>query len=452
MILKRNKWIYYVLIYLALFSYHLVISKYKGDDFYFSSASVNHHLIPWLNERYHTWSGRLFPDAMAFILLGNWLWVWRIINPIFIIVLAYGLVRIWKKRVGVVDLLSSLVILGYFRESVLSSGFFWITGSMNYLWPVTLGLLAMIPYADFLFRDVSLSNKYLYILSIISGFLASIGNEQAALCMSCFAILFHFEVIRQKRSQEKILILQTVMIIAGTCILLFAPGSQIRWVKEVAYWFPGFDRLSLKDHLYLGTIWGFQKLFFDMKNLVLLLSAFAIVLSRKDQKMRKSIVFKLFTFLFLVILLLHVNSLGLGQLYGFTEIKNFRFTSALISSVLLQKHFILALFPYVFWSIYSCILVYLIIKNSRNRLFGLFTFLATLATLVVMFFSPTIYASGSRVLTVGSVLLALVLIGRIVENKLITSIFPLCILGCYPLINLLHILYMWHVNGFTPFL
>lgn len=452
MVFTRVKWFYYILLYVMLYAYHFSVSKYPGDDFFYAKASKSNHIVPWLINRYHTWSGRIFPDAMEFTFLRNWVWLWHLINPLFILLLAYGIVRIWKREVGLLELLASLAILGYLKDNVLSSGFFWITGSMNYLWPITLGVWAMIPYADLVFRKDRVENNLLLILTLIFGFLASIGNEQAALCMSCFAVLAHLELIRQKRGQDKRLVLITFAIIAGTCILLFAPGNQVRWVKEVAYWYPGFGQLTIKDHFYLGTIWGFGKLFVDMRNLVLLLSIFAIILALKDKNTRSNKIFQLFTILFAIILWFHINGLGLGQLYGFNEIKNFRFTSTLFSLAFLQKNFIISIFPYSFWTIYSFMLVYLLVKSSKQRLFVLVNFLAAAATLMVMFFSPTIYASGNRVLAVGSTLLAIVLVGKIVENKLINSIFLICILSCFPIINLLQMLYKWHTAGFNPFL
>lgn len=452
MVFKRVKWFCYFLLYLMLYACHFIVSKYPGDDFFYAKASKSNHIVPWLIDRYHRWSGRIFPDAMEFIFLRNWVWLWHLLNPLFILLLAYGIVRIWKREVRFIELLASLAILGYLKDNVLSSGFFWITGSMNYLWPITLGVWAMVPYADLVFRKANAANNFVLFRTLILGFLASIGNEQAALCMSCFAVLTHLELIREKRDQDKRLCIVTLVIMAGTCILLFAPGNHVRWVKEVAYWYPGFGQLTLKDHFYLGTIWGFGKLFVDMRNLVLLLSILAIILSLKDKDTRNNKVFQLFTVLFTIIVLFHINDLGLGQLYGFNEIKNFRFSSTLLSSGLLQKHFIISIFPYSFWMIYSFMLVYLLVKSSNQRLFVFFIFLAVVATLMVMFFSPTIYASGNRVLTVGSVLLAIVLIGKIVENKLMGSYFLLCILSCYPIINLLQMLYKWHTGGFNPFL
>jgi hypothetical protein len=428
------------------------VSKYPGDDIIYSKATQNYNLVQWLIKRYYEWSGRLFPDAMSLILLENKVWLWRIINSLLITALAYGLVRIWKKKVCLIEFLLALSILGYFKENILSAGVFWITGSMNYLWPITLGLIAMLPYADKVFRNEEILNKWNFLLFLIIGFLASVGNEQVALCMTCFGFLSHIELFRQKKSQDKKLIFLTIIIVIGTSILLLAPGNNIRYIKEAAFWYPGFENLTIKDHFYIGTIWGFEKLFIDMKYLILLVSVITVIPYFKEQYLRKNIIFNVFFFILCMIFIFHITGFGLGSLYNFEVIKNFNFSSTLFSLSVFNRQFLFAIFPYLFWFVYSIMLIYLLLKNTKRKKFIIFCILAVTSTLVLMFFSPTIYGSGNRVLIVGSVILGIIIIGKIIEERLISTCFYFYIFGAFPIINLFNMLFKWLSNGFTPFL
>jgi hypothetical protein len=451
MINKKNLW-YFPLLYIFLYLYHLIVLKYQGDDYIFSKVPREMTIIEWLSSRYLEWSSRIFPDAMAYLILEQRVWLWRVLNPLLLIVLSFAIVRIWKKNISMFEGLIALVIIGYFAQNVLSSGVFWITGSLNYLWPITFGMLAMVPYADKVFRNSPLNNRFYFITALILGFLASIGNEQVSLCISCFALLAHMTLFLKKQKQDKKLILITLFLTIGTCLTLLAPGNKVRFIQEAAYWFPGFEELTLKDHLYIGVIWLFTKIFFDMKYLLLLVSAITVISYFQCKKQSKEIVFKLFTLLFVIVLLSNITGMGIELLYNFSEIKNHDFSANLLSVFSIKTSFLLAIFPYIFWTIYCGMLGYLMIQNTKYKFFVTISILAFISTLVVMFFSPTIYGSGNRVLMVGSVILGLLITGKILENNLIQNRFHLCLLASLPVINLSSMYYKWLQNGFTPFL
>ncbi|MEH7414521.1 DUF6056 family protein, partial [Neobacillus drentensis] len=451
MILKKYKWFILLIVYFLIYLFHFVVKKFPGDDLLFSKATQNSTLMHWLFNRYFHWSARIFSDTMVYFFLAHRVWLWRLINPIFLLVLCYSVVRIWRKKVTLLEILIVLAILGYFAQNILSSGVFWITGSMYYLWPITLGLIAMIPYADKVFRDFELQNKYMFLLYFVSGFFASIGNEQVSLCLSCFAILTHIALVFQKKEQDKKLLLMTGFMIIGTLIMILSPGNKVRTVAETAYWFPTFGELSLKDHFYIGTIWGYKKIFSDMKYILYLLSVITLITYFKNDKLKQNIIFRLFTCIFVIVLILQLEGIAQGLLHNFEEIRKFHFSETLLSFHL-TKAFLKAIFPYLFWTLYSFMFIYLLLQNTKFKTFTLFGVLAVIGTLVVMFFSPTIYGSGNRVLTVGSVILTVIIMGKITENRLINNLFYLGMIWCFPLFNLLYMMYRWLIHGFTPFL
>jgi hypothetical protein len=452
MTIKKKNLIAYSFLFFTLYFYHLVVTIAPGDDVIFSKASDQYSLLEWLSHRYNEWSGRLFPDTMVYILLDEWVWIWYFINPLMMFLLSYGMIRIFKKDVQLHEHILSLLIFGYFAQNVLSAGFFWITGSMNYSWPIALGLYSMIPFADKVFRKDAEIKHWKFVLYLLSGVLASIGNEQTALCISCFALLslFYLKIKREKTNRK--LILLSLLLIICTCVQLFAPGNEVRYVKNTEFWYPGFDQLTLKDHFYIGTIWAYEKLFRDMKYILLLLSTVIVFSQYKKEKTDQSRIFILFTLQFISVIGFHIAGEKLNFLYDFTAIKNYSITEGLLTIWKMPAGFVYALFPYLFWTLYSLLLAYLLFHNAKHKYFVLYALLATIATLIVMFFSPTIYGSGNRVLSAPSVILGILTINVMLENQSTNRIVTLLLIGCFSIVNLTSMFLKWHLNGFNPFL
>lgn len=439
----KNKSIYnYLVVFVLLYLYHLKMSLTDGDDMYFSTVSIPY--FEWIKLRYTTWSGRLFSETLAFTILGN-IQLWKILNPLFIMVAAYGLVRLLSRKVEFKPFLVSLLILGYFSKNVISSAFFWSTGSIFYLWPIALSLVAMIPYSDYI-KEQCIFKWWQFSMIALLAFLTSMSNEQIALCMSAFAVLTHISLLIKHKKQDVKLLFLTCLILVGTIILLKAPGNHSRWVAEVKTWYPGFDKLSLKEHLYIGIIWVFEKIFIDMKYLLTLFSVLICLIYHKNAK--ENHWYKAF----LILLLISFSNIILGfhtdSFYDFTLIQRYPISSTLLQ-LSFSLGFIKALFPYVFWLVYAAILFYLIMKQSTNKWFVFLCLAASISTLIIMFFSPTIYASGNRVVAVCSVLWALVCLKLIKDFGLFRENLHIGVLSVFPILSFLQLIIWWFQNGYS---
>lgn len=432
-----------LIVFLLFYLMHLKITLVPGsDDTWFTDASENAPFLEWIINRYMTWSGRLFPDTMLYLLLDEYLWFWRILNSIFFMILAYGLVRLIKKDVNRTEFFLALIVVGYVSEAVLKSGLFWITGTMNYLWPIALGVVAMIPFANKIIQnEIELSNKN-FLIYIISGMIASISNEQVALCMSTFSIISLIVNYMKNKQIDKRLLFLTSVILIGTCILIFAPGNALRWQSEVERWFPGFDQFSLKTKMHIGIIWLYEQLFVVMRNIILLLSFTVFILFYKEKDLSiNSNIFYVFSALLFVVLASVI--LNMNVFYHFELINSYSISQNLFHPWKIDIGFLIALFPYLFWTLFIICLTILILKKSSNPFFIFLCLAAAIVTLVVMFFSPTIYASVERPLVISSVLISFVIIRLMIENDFLKNKLHIIILSGFPLLNLLHILKNW---------
>ncbi|WP_462410948.1 DUF6056 family protein [Neobacillus sp. Marseille-QA0830] len=260
-------------VYIALYLIQLKISLVNGsDDTWFANASETAPYFEWIRMRYTTWSGRLFPDTMLYVLLDEYLWIWRLLNPLFLLLLSIGIIRVTKKEVTKVDVMIGIVVLGYISNNILNAGIFWITGSMNYLWPIALGITAMIPFMSKVFEWEHSFSGIIWIMFYLFGIITTISNEQVALSMSAFSIISLGILYFRNKTIDIKFILLTLLILTGTSILIFAPGNHLRWESEVESWFPGYDELTLKSKIHLGIIWLYKQLFTEMRNILILLS------------------------------------------------------------------------------------------------------------------------------------------------------------------------------------
>ncbi|MEH7356557.1 DUF6056 family protein, partial [Neobacillus drentensis] len=439
-------------LYLFLYGIMLTVSPFQGDDLFYSTASQNYNIFEWIKIRYFEWSGRLFPDILSYYLLDGRVWIWRLLNPLSILLLAYSILRIIKSEVSTKGIIISILTLGYIHQGILSSGFIWITGSLNYLWPIAFGLFAMIPYSDKVFRNKNVTERIPFLLFLLFGFLASISNEQVALCITCFTIISHLYLYFQHKDQEPKLFISTGLITIGTLILLFAPGNEVRLESEINSWYPEFRELSFFNHLYVGTVWFFDKMFNEMRILVFTLAVITIAGYLMNRNDRKLWLFKLFALLFAIVLAAILLGNEMNIFFNFSKITTINITANLAYIWQAKYSIIIALIPYIFWAAFSLLLIILVCKKSENRLFILLCFLALIASISVMFFSPTIYASGRRVLTVGSVLFSLIIVHFLINHKMLDNKLHFWGYSILPIINLLSMLSKWLSWGFRPFL
>jgi len=440
---KKVNLLFLLFVFSLLYLFHLKLTLIgDSDDAWFADASNQAPFFDWIKNRYLTWSGRLFPDSMLYLLLDEYLWIWRILNPLFIILLVYGIVRLVKKEVTQAEYIFVLVILGYMSEGILKYGLFWITGTMNYLWPIALGVTAMIPFADRVFkRDTEISVKKLLIF-VICGLVASISNEQVALCMSTFSIISLGTIYLKQKTIDYRLLVFSSLIVIGTCVLIFAPGNELRWQVELR-WFPGFGEFTIKDKFYVGFIWLYNQLFVEMRTLILLFAATVMfILFRENSNQYNRFILNIFSIVFCFIIA--AVFLDISIFTNFDLIKSYRFSQNILRPWLSEIHFFRALFPYVIWTSFSLLLIYLSILISKHRVFVFFCWAAAIVTMMITFFSPTIYSSTPRTLVVASVLLSSLIVRLAIEHDLLKNRIIIVCLSCLPILNLVKILLGWN--------
>jgi hypothetical protein len=374
-ILKHENSAVFLLTYAFLLAMHIFIKPSDGDDAFFINAARNNTYVEFIVNYYLTWSGRIVPNSFAYLLFDNYFWLWKIINPLFIMLCSFSGLRVLNKKVTTIDFIMFLSFILCLNIEILQYAIFWATGSLFYLWPVATALFIMIPFADAIFKD-TYNFKY-YGIYIIFTVISSTSNEQVSLCLIGFSIIFYVAMFLKKKSISYKHVIITVIMLICSFILFIAKGNSIRFYKEIEHWYPDFHSLTFYEHFLVGFRWTFDVLFNVMSILIVFLGILILYCYYSKYK-KLSFSFCMLTTMCLFSIASMLISQYVGSiLFTFKEYTN-----------------IISIVPYLFWIVTLFLIILMLVK--LNKPVYILLIFAGICSIVVMCFSPTIYASGLR--------------------------------------------------------
>ena len=421
---RMLKILFVILIGLALLFFQKKINiTTNPDDIAWQQSIQQKSYAEWITQRYTTWSSRVGAETAAYFLVTQNLVIWKTLNVLMIFLLAYSVTRTLKKKVTIEDFVFVLLTLGFIGWRILTSSSFCFNGSLNYLWPLAMGIFALIPLADSYFHSEHSHRFYMWVLYALSATFAILSNEQLAFVLLGLYGLYVVNNIFKKKKVAKGTILFLLLIVALVAVLVLSPGNHLRYQSEILKWYPDFNKISLGTHLIRDLSWFYGSFFSEMRTLVLLLGFTVYYIYLKKIKKRS-----------------HLFEGLLGLYLGFM-ILSLMFYWDTISGIIAYPTLLIVLLI-VFWTLFFLMLLFFLSKlNDHGRLYGVIL-MTGLASMLLLWASPTIFASGHRVLLICSVFLV-ILINKLrldndikVNKILIYYLIP-------PLINLTVILFSW---------
>lgn len=429
------------------------ISYSDGDDAYFYSMAHSMPFFPYLKMRYIGWEGRMTSEAMTYIAFYFGKTFWQFANAAMLTLLPAGLVHILKKMArGLTErksfflsLAVCLTILSLGIE-VIGYGAFWITGSTFYLWSIVAGIWAAMPFVELVYgksewavwkngmpvkRVKTASGQAvpkkgsvptrMFLYAIPCGFIAAMGQEQIAAVVIAFGILALVYDFRRERRIAWLPFLEIVIMIAALFVLFISPGTGARSQAEVTQWMPQYATMSLGNHIFITVQWILSSFANEGKMLFCLIWLLgAWILWKENKGNRVSGMLIGISVLFALVALLpyvgiHVFSeMGMG-VTDITQCVNQVATPASLSG---QNW--LALVWWLMAVVFTIVLLWRLEERLRDKAVVCLMVLAACASEAIMFFSPTMYASGARVYFMSQILLWLV-IGRL-SGKLLKRV------------------------------
>ena len=397
--MNRSK-IKYIVGYVVLYMTFLFLSCYTvsyADDLVFKAGIERYgSFMGWVNFFSHNWGGRVVPQGILVLLLQLPDIVFHFFDAFAWVLLLFYFRKIFDhEQIFSLRVVYSLVIILIFSLipfSVLSGAVFWKCANVLYLWGSAAVLVAVYPV------NVGIQGNtpktYDYIFAVIAIIYASSFEQAGALMCGVFLLLIAYALYSRIRLKWQDFVL-VLFAIAATFFFCLLPGNEVRSYAETLGQLPKYDMYSFTDKILWGLFYTISNVENDAMFVVLFLAGTVAYIMHKNRRRTDLLRLGAYVVLgyFVLCTLNHIgiactgNTYFIAELFKLVPVDTVTFgvdVKLIIRSVI---HFL----AYVYLG--SSILV---IDPKKLEIIGFTFFFGSLATMCVMGFSPTIYASGAR--------------------------------------------------------
>lgn len=276
-------WLPFVLLGCIYFIFHLFISPNTGDDIYYLNifSAAGFDPVSFSIARYLTWSSRTLIEGamMAAILMPPIFW--KLIDTLLIVVIAVFLSKLLlreeNRRQGNVVIAALMLMLPFYIMN--SAG--WIATTLNYLWPLALGLIALYPLRRI--ADGERLRGYEYVIYTACLLFAANQEQMCAVLLVVYAVCAILMIAKKKCNVY--VIVQFALCVLSLVFILACPGNEDREAAEATKWYPDFLALTLPEKIKLGLLAGFKDLFLMqyLPVLAFVLVLFLLVLQKRTE-------------------------------------------------------------------------------------------------------------------------------------------------------------------------
>lgn len=399
-----------ILFFIAALIIHIFLPLNWSDDAVFLKKTADKDIFTFLNG-----SARPLTDGLTYIFSRNQ-WLWRILNPCIITTL---LCTICKTTSADINNKSTrlIALTAVFPTMILVDAGF-VATTLNYLWPVTFGILNLIPLTDSL-NNKKTSKLLLFVLIPLLAYTTNM-QQMCAVLLAVFAVSNIYFIC--KRNFKPYILLQFIITLSGTVssLLLNFTGDNSRIIRETERYFPTFNQLNIFEKTELGFSSTFYCMTMEIRQAFAGFIIFAIFLSVMIFKNKKSLFSRtvsLIPILFSVILgvysiIPNINCSVIELLSG--GFLHYRMNKAVYSFEIV---------PDIVFLIITAILIYsicILIENKVCKITAILIFMLGLGSRMIMGFSPTVWASGYRtycIMFISFIYIALIIISNKPEKE-----------------------------------
>ena len=399
--------LFVVMIIIHLFTYS------NSDDSFFRIQLDKYNLFDYLVMRYNTWSSRFVIEILFVTVTRIPLWIWMIIDSLIFTSIGVLISKLFNdKNNKSLNWLLVLLILIYPFNDMASSGYMCTT--IAYVWPTACLLYIMNILKKIINNDKVKVIEYIFMYLLST--LVLCFEQPLCLLFGFTCVILGYLIFSKKFSFKKdvhllIMLLLTIImfIIEFTC-----PGNTARYNAEIINWFPEYSEYGLFSKLYLGIVPTFEILI--RNKIVILLFSVALTFAVFNKTSNK------------LFRLLAIMQSGFFLVFGifnkvlisiYPSIERF-FTLIELRTVFREEdRNFLNLSPLIIILLLVVILSILIIVVFRKKLLPLIIFGASLASRLMMGFSPTIFGSAERTaffMYIGIIILTFMLLKFIYDN------------------------------------
>lgn len=419
----------------AFFCIFCFIHYSDGDDAFFAEVTSTRSYFEYLKYRYETWTGRMGGESLVYLVfrLGG-IWFWRIVNSLMVVALPLLLLNLSAITRGfclfnccckgnpsqnhlcnweIIRLLL-VVFSGYLLMDVMTFGHsaVWVNGSIFYTWCIVCGLLSVLPAVKYFYG--LRFEKWEFAYAIPLGVVAAMSIEQIGAVLFAFVVAVLFGGLLQKKKLNAWLLLQAIAILASMLVLFLAPGNDLRTAISYEEWVPPeFIRLSVGEHLFLTYQWLISSFANEGRLFFLCIWFLGSLLLLQDKNASKRLIWIVPAVIFSVVALLPFVTVCVLSNVGLAYIDPAVKLEVLPSWEAMSFANVAALATWTLATVFTIPFLWKVSKSSMVLL----VFAAAIASECVMYFSPTIYASGERVYYMTSLLFIFIMIQFLLKLK-----------------------------------
>ncbi|TCL05719.1 DUF6056 family protein [Sodalis ligni] len=386
---KRLSYFFLVVFILSFTYLNLRGISHYSDDLVFSVEAHTPDKLQWLINRYNGWSSR---TAIEFALLSviNHKMAWAVCNAFFMAIMLCSLSYITaknKKEIIIGGCIFLLILLITIKKGFIKDGMLWMTGSINYLWPLSLS------FAGFSLLKYCCSTRHSTICSLaipIFFFLSSFSEQLVVInliLLTAIALIF----LRNVRRVALLSLAATSLVFA---YIILSPGNANRYLLEIPRWYPDFVNFNIIDKVVLGINLSFDQMF-SVQPLALIIIYSSLAFLNENKKMKL-----LALLIFIATICLLLLQLKAFSFVHFNTI--YKFNSSNISGFFaLSRVAIVLLFATL-----TTVMIYFSTKERKEAALISIVYISSYAGTVMLGLSPTIYASGQRTLFVSGIMIS----------------------------------------------
>lgn len=386
----------------------IMVERIAGsDDTVFAVQMLPYpNVIEWVSYRFASWSGRIIGEAVMYCVVHSPLLIWKTITVAAY--LAFSALLFWYNRLFskrstrvnnlaiAVAIVCSIFLMDY---HVFKEGLLWVTGGTVYFWTSIALIASFMPLA------VTLSTKshmkwWHLLIGILASCVVVLSQEQAGVALIAglaIGIGYHYLTTKDTPRWRAIFPVAAMLGLSTLLLMLsvFSPGNHARILQETAHWLPDFYAVTAYQRIDWGYRWVLEAVVNHSGILLVAIWLMLLILYKKSHQ--PSLTLKLCAgFIALASVLVIFQWLD-----AFSPWTNFYATWHPTIPSVAQ-----ALTAYIWVPIGAATITMplLLFKRPTGMLLSS-TLLIYAATVAMITFSPTMYASGWRTLFIPSVIL-----------------------------------------------
>ncbi len=387
--LKKEKKLFpFVAFIMLLAVYHLSFKGFVHDDALFVDNYSGLDFVSLLNilgMRFSTWTSRIIIEFVYFNIYRLPVYAVLAINILMAGLLYFSAYKLltYKKNEDIktrIAVLLLFVFSAYPPQNMLSAGL--VATCANYLWSLALALFFLTSVQRYLHGEkISVWQYPFYIIALIY---ASNEEQTAAMLFGFLVCFITYGLVKKKKLTY--LYISLGIVILGLILILVCPGNGLRYESETSYWFPAYKDYNIIDKLQLAVSVTINCIFCEYNPISLI---FLGVLAYFTYKKSNNLICSLSAiFPFAVVLINRLNGLAVQI--------NPRLSSLPFPSEGTGFEDIAAYLYYFIACLCTVINLNIIYGKSLKLLQNYTVLMAGLCSLMVMGFSPTVYASNNR--------------------------------------------------------